>query len=85
MFLQEVIIPMTMDARYPMDTLFLVFEEDYRFWPEGKDPDKAYEYKTRLSGQVAKKKRSVSPNKIMRAPEPQPSESSGAYRPGARI
>ena len=63
----------------------MVFEEDYRFWPEGKDPDKAYECNTRLSEQVAKKKRSASPNKIMRAPEPQPSESSGAYRPGARI
>ena len=72
---------MTMDARYPMDTLFLVFEEDYRFWPEGTDPDKADDYKTRLSDQVAKKKRSVSPNKIKRKMETQPSDSSGAYRP----
>ena len=31
----------------PIDTLFMVFEEDYRFFPIGKDPDNADSYQAR--------------------------------------
>ena len=33
-----------LDTRLPDDTLFLVFEEDFRWWPEETDPDSADEY-----------------------------------------
>ena len=39
---------MVMDHLFPHDALFLVFEEDYRFWPEGEDHDDADDYKARL-------------------------------------
>ena len=92
---QEVVIPMMMDARFPADTLFLLFEEDYRFWPQGEDPDGADDYKARLSTLQEERKRSRSPNKMKRRPqealEPTAqtegqasSSSSGAYRPDAK-
>ena len=39
---------MVLDERMPKDTLFLVFEEDFRFWPVGEDPDRADDFKARL-------------------------------------
>ena len=44
---------MIMDERFPQNTLFLVFEEDYRFWPLGEDPDSADDYKARLDEVLA--------------------------------
>jgi len=91
--LQEVIIPMVMDARMPEDVLFLLFEEDFRFWPHGEDPDSADDYKARLGEVLQKRKRSRSRNKMNKKPlqeDPAPqtgapsSSSSGAYRPGAK-
>ena len=35
---QDHVLPFCMDYRFPRDTLFLVFEEDFRFWPEEKEP-----------------------------------------------
>jgi hypothetical protein len=35
---QDTLIPMMMDSRYPVDTLWLILEEDYRFFPEDQDP-----------------------------------------------
>ena len=58
--LQEVIIPMVMDARMPEDVLFVLLEEDFRFWPHGEDPDSADDYKARL-GEVLKNKREDEP------------------------
>ena len=40
--------PLCLDKRLPLDTLFMVFEEDFRFFPEGKDPDSADDYGERL-------------------------------------
>ena len=40
--------PMCLDRRLPRDTLYLVFEEDYRFFPEGEDIDGCDDYSTRL-------------------------------------
>ena len=45
---------MVLDERMPKDTLFLVFEEDFRFWPVGEDPDRADDFKARLE-EVLKK------------------------------
>ena len=39
---------MCLDKRLPRDTLYLVFEEDYRFFPEGEDIDSADDYNKRL-------------------------------------
>ena len=46
---------MVMDARMPEDVLFLLFEEDFRFWPHGEDPDSADDYKARLCEVLQKK------------------------------
>ena len=82
---------MILDDRFPEDTLFLVFEYDYRFWPIGEDPDGADDYSTRLETMLAKRKRSVSPKKInmkadtaSRKSGQASSSSSGAYRPEAK-
>ena len=56
---------MIADHRFPDDTLFMLFEEDYRFWPVGEDPDKADDYELRL-------------RKIERADR---RSKAGAYRP----
>ena len=48
---------MIADARYPSDTVFLLFEEDYRFWPECEDPDNADQYQRRLQEVVQARKR----------------------------
>ena len=84
---------MVLDARMPEDVLFLVFEEDFRFWPHGEDPDSADDYKARLGEVLKKRKRSRSRNNIdkkhdQKDPDPQTgaasSSASGAYRPGVK-
>ena len=39
---------MALDLRLPLDTLFMVFEEDYRFFPDGQDIDNADDYRVRM-------------------------------------
>ena len=46
---QDTLIPMMMDSRYPVDTLWFILEEDYRFFPEDQDPDFADRYKSRAA------------------------------------
>ena len=84
---------MVLDERYPSDTLFFVLEEDYRFWPEGEDPDGADGYKTRVAEVKKVVKRGTSSNKMRKAPvkeeevaaqSPGASSASGAYRPDAK-
>ena len=36
---RDVLTPLCLDKRLPSDTLFMVFEEDFRFFPEGEDPE----------------------------------------------
>ena len=45
---KEVLCDFIMDARFPGDTLFIVMEEDYRFWPAGEDPQGCDNYHERL-------------------------------------
>ena len=45
---QDVICELICDHRFPDDTLFMIFEEDYRFWPVGEDPDQCDDYAERL-------------------------------------
>ena len=80
---------MIADARYPSDTLFLLFEEDYRFWPECEDPDNADQYQRRLQEVVQARKRkehaapargSVANDPAYRAGQAS-SSAAGAYRP----
>ena len=77
----------------PEDVLFLIFEEDFRFWPLGEDPDCADDYKARLSDVMKKRMMSRSGNKMKQEddqedPAPQTgassSSASGAYRPGVK-
>ena len=91
---EEVIIPFLPDARLPADLLLLVFEDDYRFWPEGEDPDKADNYKERVGVIAKRRRRSKGRNKIPRSlkeeedpplsPDAEGSSSAGAYRPDAK-
>ena len=37
-------MPFVADKRLPEDTLFWIIEEDFRFWPPGRDPDEADDY-----------------------------------------
>ena len=32
-------MPLALDSRLPLDCLFMIFEEDFRFWPVNQDPD----------------------------------------------
>ena len=80
--MQDVVLPLANDRRLPSDTLFLVFEADYRFYPQGEDPDASDTYGDRLEALQEKRKRSRSPNKIRQPTGGQASSSSaGAYRP----
>ena len=45
---KDVLTPMCLDKRLPADTLFMVFEEDYRFFPEELDPDGCDDYGKRV-------------------------------------
>ena len=78
----------------PADTLCLIFEEDFRFWPGGEDPDNADDYRQRISQMAKLRRRSRSRNKIHVKPrgsvaqEPtpkwtprRPRTPTGAYRP----
>ena len=49
---------MAADHRIPEDTLFMLFEEDYRFWPLGEDPDKCDTYQERLKKRLEDEERS---------------------------
>ena len=62
---QDVVCELICDHRFPDDTLFMIFEEDYRFWPIGEDPDHCDDYHDRLED-VLKRGRA---------------KTSGAYRP----
>ena len=46
---KDVVTPLCLDKRLPLDTLFMVFEEDFRFFPEGQDPDGCDDYGKRPS------------------------------------
>ena len=35
---QDHFLPVCLDRMYPEDTLFIVMEEDFRFWPDGEYP-----------------------------------------------
>ena len=56
---------MICDHRFPDDTLFMLFEEDYRFWPIGEDPDGVDDY----------------PERLKKAMKRQQDTKAGAYRP----
>ena len=45
---KDVLTPLCLDKRLPEDTLFMVFEEDYRFFPKGQDPDGCDDYGKRV-------------------------------------
>ena len=45
---KEVLTLLCLDKRLPEDTLFMVFEEDYRFFPKGEDPDGCDDYGERV-------------------------------------
>ena len=45
---KDTIVPLGLDNRLPEDTLFMIFEEDFRFFPEGQDPDGADDYSERV-------------------------------------
>ena len=53
---QDVICELICDHRFPDDTLFMIFEEDYRFWPVGEDPDHCDDYEERLRQLMKKAK-----------------------------
>ena len=38
----------------PYDTLFIVFEEDFRFYPEGQDPEGVDRYAERVEREIAR-------------------------------
>ena len=92
--LQEVIIPFLRDSRMPADLLCLIFEDDFRFWPEGDDLDDADDYKIRAQDIAKRQRRSVGRNRIGWGPKGEPtapsteekggSSSAGAYRPDAK-
>ena len=44
-----------MDRRLPDDTLFMIFEEDFRFYPSGEDPDEADGYGERVISLVVRR------------------------------
>ena len=54
-FCKDAIVPFALDQRLPADTLVLVFEEDYRFFPPGQDPDCADNYSTRVVEMMVKR------------------------------
>ena len=41
---EDILIPIVDDQRLPTDCLYFILEEDFRFWPPGKDPDGADDY-----------------------------------------
>ena len=45
-------MPLCLDKRLLWDTLFMVFEEDFRFFPEGKDPYGCDDYGKRVTEMI---------------------------------
>ena len=76
---KDVVTPLCLDKRLPLDTLFMVFEEDYRFFPEGEDPDHCDDYDRRLLKTVIDRalQRSESPPPQSETPESPPPRSFG--------
>ena len=82
---------MVLDKRMPEDTLWLILEEDFRFWPQGEDTDGSDDYKVRMKEVMKRRKRSRSRNKIPKgrgsvahelpAETAASSSHDGAYRP----
>ena len=69
----------------PADLLCLVFEEDFRLWPEGMDPDRADDCFTRMKD-MAKRRRGngtwLQPRgSVAQEPTPKWAPRPGAYRP----
>ena len=56
---EDHVLPFMLDKRMPADTLYLVFEEDFRWWKPSEDPDSADEYdrKTKPPWKTLKEKR----------------------------
>ena len=44
-----------MDKHLPYDTLFIVFEEDFRFYPEGQDPEGCDRYAERVDREITRR------------------------------
>ena len=57
---QDIVIPIALDKRLPLDTLFMVFEEDYRFFPDGEDIDGCDDYSVRLERMLEQRKDAAS-------------------------
>ena len=57
---QDIVIPIALDARLPLDTLFMVFEEDYRFFPDGADIDGCDDYRVRMERMLLQRKNAAS-------------------------
>ena len=54
---KDTIIPFGLDRRLPLDTLFFVLEEDFRFFPTGNDPNNADDYRARMVKMHSKARR----------------------------
>ena len=54
---EDILVPFVTDKRMPADCLYWILEEDFRFWPPGKDPDGADtghdDYRTLLMNRVS--------------------------------
>ncbi len=73
---QDNLLPFMMDERFPKDTLFLVFEEDFRWWPDENEPlERAKGYDARVK---ARKERAGDPSTGRTLVSPPPP----AYAPG---
>ena len=69
---KDAIVPFGLDKRLPPDTLYMVFEEDYRFFPPGEDPDGADTYGQRVIKMMSKRAEAAQSSE---SPPPQTSES----------
>jgi len=76
---QDTLIPMMMDSRYPVDTLWFILEEDYRFFPEDQDPDFADRYKTRAAKLGEEREQAHNDERAGRRSPGQAPPGSGAY------
>ena len=54
-FCQDILVPFILDSRMPDDTLYWICEEDFRFWPPGKDPDYADTYERDVDDLIEKR------------------------------
>ena len=78
---KDVVTPLCLDKRLPKDTLFMVLEEDFRFFPEGQDPDGCDDYEKRVLKMIdrgfAAQQGSESPPPQKIGPSPSRGKSSG--------